>query len=112
MRKVLSPLVKATSGNLFLATWVAQEYRPKNGEEMTDNTYGMEEPKPKLADPFPNITFARRHRWGILDRWAEMRMERLGVPNPWHAYQMGLRAGELKARRELPSPTTSAVAET
>lgn len=61
---------------------------------MTKNTQLIE-------DPFPNLSFAKSHLWGMLDHWAWRRMQRLGFPSPWAAWtkgynqayaEMGLRA--------------------
>lgn len=49
------------------------------------------EPEVKGPDPFPNLTFARRHLWGFWDQNAFRRMLRLGVPSPWDAYARGYR---------------------
>ncbi len=40
-------------------------------------------------DPFPEVLYAMRCLWTLLDHWAFRRVRRLGVPDPWTAYWRG-----------------------
>lgn len=48
-------------------------------------------PSPPWPDPFPTLTLAKKYLWRAVDWWAYRRMQRLGVPSPWMAYEMGRR---------------------
>ena len=56
---------------------------------MTEQDLMVKKHSQVITDPYPNLSFAKAHLWGVLDHWAWKRMRRLGFPSPWAAWKTG-----------------------